>query len=470
MEVNTTIIILLVICLVAACAFEFINGFHDTANSVATVIYTKSMKPVTAVVWSGIWNFIGVYVGGIGVAMGIVSLLSNTVLVDQNVYHAVAMILALVITAIIWNLATWYVGLPNSSSHTLIGSIFGIGIAYMLLPDSGSIALNWLKVQEVGLSLLISPIIGFGLAIALMAVFKRNISKRSLFFAPTPKKKRPPIVIRATIIATSTLLSFFHGSNDGQKGVGLVMIILIALLPAKFALDHSKTPMELNKNIMAVQMVVNKVNIDSVAHHDQIKLTALKTKLNHVTATLGGAKSFSETKENINLNIRKDIASINKDIASILDPTDYISSVKFSKEEKKILKSSASTMKSFIEFVPWWVILMISISLGFGTMVGWKRIVVTVGEKIGKTQLSYAQGTSANLVTATTIGLSTAFGLPASTTHVLSSGVAGSMVASNGVKNLRMGTVKNILIAWLVTLPVTMIMAGLLFLLFRAFV
>lgn len=469
MEVNTTIIVLLVICLIAACAFEFINGFHDTANAVATVIYTKSMKPVTAVVWSGIWNFIGVYVGGIGVAMGIVSLLSNTVLVDQNVFHSVAMILALVLTAIIWNLGTWYVGLPCSSSHTLIGSIFGVGIAYMLLPDAGAVALNWVKVKDVGLSLLISPVIGFGLAIALMALFKRMLSKRSLFFHPTPKKKRPPIVIRATIIATSTLLSFFHGSNDGQKGVGLVMIILIALLPAKFALDHSKTPLDLNKNIVAIQQVVDKVNMDSIAHYDQVKIVALKTKLSHVTKTLGEAKTFNETQGNTNLNVRKDIASINKDIASILEPSDYTSTIKLSKEDRKTLKHSASSMKSFIEFVPWWVILMISVSLGLGTMIGWKRIVVTVGEKIGKTQLSYAQGTTANLVTATTIGLSTAFGLPASTTHVLSSGVAGSMVASNGVKNLRMGTVKSILIAWLVTLPVTMIMSALLFLLFRAF-
>ena len=467
---STTILVLLVICLIAACAFEFINGFHDTANAVATVIYTKSMKPVTAVIWSGIWNAVGVYVGGIGVAMGIVSLLSNTVLVDQNVYHAVAMIMALVLTAIIWNLGTWYVGLPCSSSHTLIGSIFGVGIAYMLLPDAGAIALNWVKVKDVGISLLISPVIGFGLSIALMALFKKMISKRSLFFHPTPKKKRPPIVIRATIIATSTLLSFFHGSNDGQKGVGLVMIILIALLPAKFALDHSKTPVDLNQDVIAIHQVINKVNMDSIAHYDQIKITSLKTKLAHISATLGEAKTFNDTKGNSNLNVRQDIASINKDITSILKPTDYISTIKLTKDDKKILKHSASSMKSFIEFVPWWVVLMISISLGLGTMIGWKRIVVTVGEKIGKTQLSYAQGSSANLVTATTIGLATAFGLPASTTHVLSSGVAGSMVASNGVKNLRMGTVKNILIAWLVTLPVTMIMAGLLFLLFRAFV
>ena len=470
MEVSTTIIVLLVICLIAACAFEFINGFHDTANAVATVIYTKSMKPTTAVVWSGIWNFIGVYVGGISVAMGIVSLLSNTVLVDQNVFHAVAMILALVLTAIIWNLGTWYVGLPCSSSHTLIGSIFGVGLAYMLLPDAGAVALNWGKVKDVGLSLFISPAIGFGLAIAVMMLTKKLVSKRSIIFHPTPKKKRPPLLIRSFIILTSTLLSFFHGSNDGQKGVGLVMIMLITLLPAKFALDHEKSPLELNQNVQVVSQIIEKVNIDSIGHNDQIKIAAIKSKLNHITMSLDTAKTFNDTKNNANLEIRRDIATVNKEIEAMLSPADYISTIQFTKADKKALKHASASMNSYIEFVPWWVILMISVSLGLGTMVGWKRIVVTVGEKIGKTQLNYAQGATANLVTAGTIGLSSAFGLPASTTHVLSSGIAGSMVASKGIKNLRMGTVKSILIAWLVTLPVTMLLAGLLFLLFRALI
>ena len=199
------------------------------------------MKPSWAVIWSGIWNFIGVYVGGIAVAMGIVNLLSNTILIDASVYHAIAMILALIITAIIWNLGTWYFGIPCSSSHTLIGSIFGVGVAFMLLPDSASVALNWGKVKDVGLSLFISPMIGFGLAIGCMALFKKFITHKS-FYEDNPKRKHPPLGVRITLIATSTLLSFFHGSNDGQKGVGLIMIILIALVPAKFALDQHKSP------------------------------------------------------------------------------------------------------------------------------------------------------------------------------------------------------------------------------------
>ncbi|HOT88783.1 MAG TPA: inorganic phosphate transporter, partial [Bacteroidales bacterium] len=147
---DTGLTILLIICLISVCAFEFINGFHDTANAVATVIYTHSLKPRIAVIWSGFWNFLGVYTGGIAVAMGIVNLLPTEALIDQNIYHGIAMIMALLLTAVIWNLGTWYFGIPCSSSHTLIGSIFGVGIAYMLIPGSSNVALNWGKVGDVG--------------------------------------------------------------------------------------------------------------------------------------------------------------------------------------------------------------------------------------------------------------------------------------------------------------------------------
>jgi len=171
--------LVLLLCLLAAAAFEFINGFHDTANAVATVIYTKSLKPTVAVIWSGIWNALGVFIGGIGVAMGILHLLPPTALTDQNIYHAVALVLALVVTAILWNLGTWYLGLPCSSSHTFIGSIFGVGLAYILLPGNNAAALNWTKVEEVGPSLLISPVIGFSLALLLMILLKKMLKKRN---------------------------------------------------------------------------------------------------------------------------------------------------------------------------------------------------------------------------------------------------------------------------------------------------
>ena len=191
----TSLIIFLVICLLLACTFEFVNGFHDTANAVATVIYTNSMKPTTAVVYSGLLNFIGVMTGGIGVAMGIVNLLPMEVLVDSNVYHGIAMILSLLLSAIIWNLGTWYFGLPASSSHTLIGSLLGIWIAFYFLPGNvGGSAVNWDKAKDTGWALLISPFAGFVLAIVAMFIFKRFV-KNDLFYKERIPGKVPPITI-----------------------------------------------------------------------------------------------------------------------------------------------------------------------------------------------------------------------------------------------------------------------------------
>src|SRR6187549_969767 len=175
--------VLLVICLVAACGFEFVNGFHDTANAVATVIYTNSLKPWVAVIWSGFVNFLGVFWGsfvGMAVAVGIINLLPVETLVDQNIAHSLSMVLALLITAIFWNLLTWYFGIPCSSSHTLIGSILGVGIAYSLLPEAAGEAVNWGKAQEMGLSLLISPLFGFSMAIILMFII-RSLTKKTEF-------------------------------------------------------------------------------------------------------------------------------------------------------------------------------------------------------------------------------------------------------------------------------------------------
>lgn len=346
---------LLILFIFAACMFEFINGFHDTANAVATVIYTKSLKPTTAVVYSGIMNFLGLITGGVGVTMAIVGLIPKEILSDPNTNHTIQMVAALLISAIGWNLLTWYKGIPASSSHTLIGALLGIGIAYSLM--TGVDVVNWKKVSDIGSALLLSPIIGFGLVIILMTLMYKLLKRKDIFKEPdgiTP----PPFWIRATLFTTCGLVSFFHGRNDGQKGIGLVMIILMSFLPDMYHLENVSNP-------------------------------------------------------------------------------------------------------------PMWVMWMVAVSLGLGTMVGWKRIVVTIGEKIGKSHLTYAQGASSELVAAITIGLSTAFKLPVSTTHILSSGIAGSMVASKGVKNLQTKTLKTILSAWILTLPVTIITSGGLFLLFR---
>lgn len=459
--------ILLIVCLLAACGFEFVNGFHDTANAVATVIYTNSLKPWVAVIWSGICNAVGVFLGGITVAMGIVNLLPVESLVDQNIAHSLAMVMALLLSAIFWNLLTWYLGIPCSSSHTLIGSILGVGLAYSLLPDANEAAVNWGKAQEIGASLLISPLFGFSLTIILMFLL-RNLTKNTdagdgLFKEPK-KNQPPPWWIRIILILTCTAVSGFHGSNDGQKGVGLVMLILIGIVPAYFALNPSFTPSRLSDPLKKIEVTINGLDGSPLAQSDKAKLDSSKVMTARLITQVSGLTSVSNIESNDRFLVRKDIMLLNTNIKSLTSNDELA----MSEANKKILNDNMKAVRKITDYSPQWVIVMIALSLGLGTMIGWKRIVKTIGEKIGKEHLTYAQGASAELVASTTIGLSTAFGLPVSTTHVLSSGIAGSMVASKGVKNLQPDTVRNILIAWLLTLPVVMVMAGTLFLIFRA--
>lgn len=455
---ETSIFILLVVCILCAVIFEFINGFHDTANAVATVIYTRSLKPRAAVVWSGIWNFLGVYLGGITVAMAIMHLLPLDVLVEQSLSVSVSLILTLLITAIIWNIGTWYFGLPCSSSHTLLGSIFGASLALSFVTHTGISHLPWGKIEDAGLSLLISPLVGFSLAIGLMFLFKIFVKKKR-FFAQADSNKKPPFWVRLTLILTCTSVSYAHGSNDGQKGAGLMMIILICFLPAKFAIDPSKNPATMVGNVDHIAWAYNKVDFSKIPSDD----TALVNKSKHSLVRLKEISTILSNPEidshEYNFEIRKNILTLESATKVILKANSIDSKV------EKELKRNISHLKSYTEFVPWWVMLLVSVSLGLGTMIGWKRIVVTIGEKIGKTHLSYAQGASAEIVAASTIGISTALGLPVSTTHVLSSGIAGTMVYRGGFKNIQADTVKSILLAWLLTIPVSVILSGGLFLL-----
>ncbi len=463
---NASFTILLLLCLLAAAAFEFINGFHDTANAVATVIYTHSLKPTTAVIWSGLWNFIGVNVGGIAVAMGIVNLLPMEVLIDQNLLHNISMIAALIATAIIWNLSTWYIGIPCSSSHTLLGSIFGVGLAFMLLPGSHSIALNWQKVMDVGLSLLISPVFGFGFALFLMFILRKVIKNKTIFKEP-PAKKAPPTWIRGILILTCTSVSYAHGSNDGQKGVGLIMLILIGFAPSFFAIDRSKKAEDLLGETKKIEWTIKKVDTNFLNTENRKNYQIVLQNLLFIKSELKGISSFDKLDKSVNFKIRKAILSVSKKSESIVKNLAESPKSKIRPAVLAVLTSNLKKFKANTEYSPRWVILLVSISLGLGTMIGWKRIVVTIGEKIGKTHLTYAQGASAEIVAASTIGVSTMLGLPVSTTHVLSSGIAGSMVAGGGRQNLRMGTIKNILIAWLITLPVTILLSGMLFFILR---
>ncbi|MDI9340903.1 MAG: inorganic phosphate transporter [Sediminibacterium sp.] len=461
---DTSLTILLILCLFLACFFEFINGFHDTANAVATVIYTNSLKPTVAVVYSGILNFTGVMLGGITVAMGIVNLLPMEVLVDSNPYHGVAIILALMVSAIAWNFGTWFYGIPSSSSHTIIGAILGIGLAFHFLPgETAANTVNWDKAKDTGLALLISPLLGFSLAIVVMFLFKRTIKNELIYKEPVPGKV-PPLWIRILLWCTCGMVSFFHGQNDGQKGVGIIMLILIAILPGQFAVDDSVNLQQTRVAVEQIDYLTSLADTSKFGESERKHYEIIRQHSASFIHLVGNTASSAAIPRSDRFLLRKDIMKISKS-AEKLTKSENLS---LSTRDKKDLGTQIKTIKQLIEYAPGWVILTISLCLGLGTMFGWKRVVKTIGEKIGKQHMSYAQGASAEIVASIGIGLATWKGAPVSTTHMLSSGIAGSMVAKKGLKNLQKGTIKTIALTWLFTLPVTIILSGGLFLLFRA--
>jgi len=389
--------------------------------------------------------------------MGILKLLPLDELMKLPVSVGACMVLSVLLASIVWNLGTWYLGIPCSSSHTLIGAMIGASIAFTWY--YGGAGVNWDKAKEIGLSLILSPLIGFGAAAGLMYLLIHVIKWKALFHIPQGDEDTPPILIRLLLITTCTLVSFFHGSNDGQKGVGLLMLILIAFLPAKFAVNHAIH----NDKILAS---LNKT--EQVFMHTNATGAASKALLLKTDSAIEKTKIqlASKTDTNKTYKFRKQIKTVSSGITALLAAKD----IKWANKDRATVTSASKDITGLTDFAPIWVIATISISLGIGTMVGWKRIVVTIGEKIGNQHLNYAQGASSELVAAATIGLSSSFGLPVSTTHVLSSGIAGSMLASGGAGNLNSKTLKNIALAWVLTLPVAIILAFLLFLFFHLFI
>jgi phosphate/sulfate permease len=435
--------------LLTAFAFEFINGFHDTANAVTTVIYTRSMRPTPAVMYSGVMNFLGVLLGGTGVAFGIVNLLPVDLLIQANAESArvgLVMVMALLVGGVIWNLATWYVGLPVSSSHTLIGSILGVGIANGLLTGQGFHGVKWGKAGEVGLGLLFSPLIGFVASAILLLILKRTVREPRLY-VPPQGDDRPPGWVRGVLVLTCGGVSFAHGANDGQKGMGLLLLVLIGFLAGHYALDIYDAG-KVEPTRAAVVTVREKL-----AAAD--KLTPeLAADADKATDTLAGKTSFADLPESDRWDVRQSLFRL------------------ANASEKADIKGEGGaphkTLRKAFEFVPLWVIVGTALALGIGTTVGYKRIVITVAEKIGNTHLTYAQGAAAETVAAVTILLSTFLKVPVSTTQVLSSGVAGTMVANGS--GVQPQTTRRILLAWVLTLPGTMILSGLLFALGRLLV
>ncbi|TAE95942.1 MAG: anion permease [Cytophagales bacterium] len=461
---------LLVICLVAACAFEFINGFHDTANAVATVIYTNSLKPTPAVIWSGICNATGVLVGGITVAMGIVELLPPEVQSGSNTQLALLLILSMLTSAIIWNLLTWYLGIPCSSSHTLVGSIIGVGLAFSMTEgrEFGS-GVNWSKSMDIGLSLLVSPLFGFTAAALLLMASKWFIKDKVIFEEADPKKV-PPFWIRSILILTCTGVSFAHGNNDGQKGIGLLMLILITAVPSYFVLNNKMDYKELPAIVQRIETQLAALPASAINAENEGRITAMKAATKTVLSLTSSYKmsNMESIPAEERPKIRQQVVTILRNFskAKIADE-DMLKAA--NNNPTATLKASIDELSPYTDYAPVQISILVSLCLGIGTMIGYKRIVVTIGEKIGKSHMSYAQGASAELIASSTILMASQLGLPVSTTHVLSSGIAGTMVASDGTKNLQGSTLTNIGLAWVLTLPVTIGLSVGFFFLFRVF-
>ncbi|HEY1614143.1 MAG TPA: inorganic phosphate transporter [Rhizomicrobium sp.] len=469
---------LLGLALLIALGFEFVNGFHDTANAVATVIYTHSMSPMVAVVWSGVFNFLGVLASTGAVAYGIITLLPVDLILQVGSTAGYAMIFALLIAAIVWNLGTWALGIPNSSSHALIGSIMGVGLANQLMAPASqhTAGVDWSQAVNVGEALLFSPLIGFALSGILLLVMRSLVHSKKLYEEPK-NASPPPWWIRGILILTCTSVSFAHGGNDGQKGMGLIMLILIGVAPTAYALNRtmpdSAMPAFLASESAAETVFAHHAHGAASMTADQARQrvgAALRARdLNHPEVFAG----LSVLSQDISTQVRNygsirhvpaaATPNVRNDMYLAADSIRLMpkAGVHFSDPETATLKTYQNNLQAGTRFIPDWVKVAVAIALGLGTMVGWKRIVVTVGERIGKTHLTYAQGAAAEIVAAITIGGAELYGLPVSTTHVLSSGVAGTMAANHS--GLQWSTVRSIASAWVLTLPAAMLLAGTLY-------
>jgi PiT family inorganic phosphate transporter len=473
---------LLALALFIALSFEFVNGFHDTANAVATVIYTHSLEPNFAVVWSGLCNLAGVLTSAGTVAFTIITLLPVELILKVSSGSGFAMVFALLIAAILWNLGTWWLGLPASSTHTMTGSIIGVGVANQLINGgNGTSGVDWAQATKVFEVLLVSPIVGFGCAAILFFVSKMTIKYPALYEAPKDNTP-PPWPIRLLLVLTCTGVSFFHGSNDGQKGMGLIMLILIGTVPTAYALNHAVTAHDMQDFLAASDRAVSIVDahvdrnailggdprseLTTYLRTKQLQpdtMTALRENIRDLEGDVQAYGDYKHVPASQQTNVRNDMYVTSETLRVMAKNH----AVTFTKDEQAALDNYKSKVDKATKFIPSWVKVAVALALGLGTMVGWKRIVVTVGEKIGKEHLTYAQGACAELVAMATIFAADNFGLPVSTTHVLSSGVAGTMAANKS--GLQFSTIRNIAAAWVFTLPAAAILSGCLFWLFRQF-
>ncbi|MGF6768066.1 PiT family inorganic phosphate transporter [Paraburkholderia sp. GAS199] len=456
------VVVMLVVCLVMVLAFEATNGFHDSSNAVATVIYTQSLKPVPAVVWSGLLNFIGVLVGGIAVAYALVEILPPDVLTPPDGSPAVPMLVSIFAAALFWNVLTWAFGIPNSSSHCIIGALIGVAAADAILKSrSLTDGVDWKQIITVLEGLAVSPVLGFLLAGGLYGLLRLIVRKGHLF--EPPKEGQPPVWwLRALLILTCTSVSFSHGTNDGQKSIGLIMLTVIGLLPATYALNPKEVGQltELSQHATQAIPLIQK-------YGDDVKSQGLRAAVELQQAQPELQKQSSELQSGTTpLAVeRATRARLRGDIYDVVAQMKHVGEVKeASPQEKKLAGDLLKQMSLPVEYAPFWVRMLSALCLGIGTMVGYRRVVRTLGERLGKQHMTPGQGASAELVGSLLIGTAGFTGLPVSTTHIITSGIAGTMVT--GGQGVQGGMLVRIVVTWLVTLPVTIgLSAGLFYVL-----
>jgi PiT family inorganic phosphate transporter len=461
---STLAIGLLIFSLLLVIAFEATNGFHDAANAVATVIYTKSLTPGKAVVWSGLMNFVGVMVGGISVAYALVELLPSEVLSPPSGAPAVSMLVALFVAALFWNVGTWWFGLPNSSSHCLIGALIGVALGNAFVRERGlAEGVHWSQLWTVLEALALSPVLGFVLSAAVYFGLSRTVHDKHLY---EPAGDHPPIWwMRAVLILTCTGVSFSHGTNDGQKSIGLIMLTIIGLFPAVYALNP-----EAGQSLSELPNIAREVEPLVERYGNDRKDEALKAAkaLEGYKAALPAPASLLEVlrlehgqggRLGVSSDTAKERSAIRDDLYELIAQLKHVEDAKgASADEKKQAKALSEQLGEPVEYAPWWVRILSAVCLGVGTMIGYQRIVTTLGQRLGKIHLTPAQGAAAETVSAVLIGISGFSGLPVSTTHIVTSGIAGTMVAARA--GLQLPMLSRIAIAWLVTLPVTILIAG----------
>ncbi|OQM34079.1 inorganic phosphate transporter [bacterium endosymbiont of Pedicinus badii] len=484
LEVYTSI--MLILALLFSLVYEIINGFHDTANSVATVIYTKAMHPRSAVIISVVFNFFGVLLSDLSVAYSITHILSTEFVLNLGSNYNLIMIFSILLVAIFWNLITWYFGIPTSSSHTLIGSIVGVGITNAFVSNRSFIeVINTKKLTEILVSLILSPVIGLVFAGFIVYLIKnfykidRKKEKKNCFLVEKNNinKKKLSFWTKTTLIISACGISFFHGANDGQKGIGLIMLMLIGIAPSSFSINLYTKEYDINKtkhsltdlyrfyqnNQEKIKCFEEKIKNNSSKcvpirvqqKEKKVSISDVNFSINRVLSILNNVNDYNvlNKKEKINMRILLNF---------VLNSIESVQKMPcISKKEKKHLHNLRKNIIVNVEYAPIWIIFSVAISLAFGTMISWKRVAKTIGEKIGKSRMTNLQGITSQITTSISIGIASYTGMPVSTTHVLSSAIAGSMLIDG--KRLQIKTVRNILTAWILTLPVTIIFSGFLY-------